>query len=70
LLNSSVTIKALFLAHRLAKVSIVEGPTTGPSGKTFDPMNKVGILMIVVRPLMEVDKARGARAFNVGFSNQ
>jgi hypothetical protein len=50
--------------------SMVEGPTTGPSGKTLDPINILGVLKIVVSPLMEVERARGAKAFSVGFSNQ
>jgi hypothetical protein len=49
---------------------MVVGPTTGHSGKTLDPINSLGVLKMVVRPLMEVDRARGARAFSVGFSNQ
>jgi len=51
-------------------LSMTDGPTTGPSGKTFAPMNSLGTLIIVVRPLIEVERASGARAFNVGFSNQ
>ena len=50
--------------------SMVDGPITGPSGKTLDPINILGVLKMVVRPLMEVDRASGARAFSVGFSNQ
>jgi hypothetical protein len=50
--------------------SMVEGPITGPSGKTLDPINMIGVLKMVVRPLMDVDRAKGAKAFNVGFSNQ
>jgi hypothetical protein len=65
-----VTIKALFFGHLPARVSMVDGPIARPSGRTLAPTNIFGVLKIVVRPLMEVERASGARAFNVGSSNQ
>jgi hypothetical protein len=63
-------MKALFFGHGPARASMVDGPIARPCGKTLAPKNILGVLKIVVRPLMEVDKASGARAFNVGSSNQ
>jgi hypothetical protein len=63
-------MKALFFAHLADKVSMVEGPIATPVGKTLAPTNILGTLKMVVRPLMEVERASGARDRSMGSSNQ
>ena len=70
LLNGSVTMKARFLGHRAAKVSMVDGPIAIPVGKTFAPMNILGMLKMLVRPLMEEERDSGTRDLSMGSSNQ
>jgi hypothetical protein len=63
-------MKALFFGHRADRVSMVDGPIAAPDGKTFAPTNILGTLKMVVRPLMEVERASGARDLSMGSSNQ